>query len=236
VGTEYDCAAARTDLGVYLLGALEPVQRAEVDQHLRICPRCREQLASLAALPALLRRIPDAQTVLGEPGSAAQPARTGPDQLIHEVARHRRRTRAATAAAAAAGLITVTAVTASLSDHSGAQPTAQTWDATVQSGSSATGVWAQVRYAPRAWGTELETRITGVRPGTRCQLWITGPGSQRTPAGGWTIVSSRGVIWYPASVPSAAGTLRDFLITTSAGRTLVSVPVHPPAPDRLRPT
>jgi hypothetical protein len=235
VGTEYDCAAARTDLGVYLLGALEPVQRAEVDRHLQTCRQCREQLASLAGLPALLRRIPDAHTVLGEPGSPTQPAGTGPDQLIHEVARHRRRTRAAAAAAAAAGLITVTAVTASLSDHSGTPPTAQSWITTVQAGSSATGVWAQVRYAPRAWGTEVETRITGVRPGTRCQLWITGPG-QRTPAGGWTIVSSRGAIWYPASVPSAASTLRDFLITTPAGKTLVSIPVHPSAPDRLGPT
>jgi hypothetical protein len=232
MGTKYDCAAARADLGVYLLGALEPAERSEVEQHLQTCVQCRDQLASLAALPALLRRVADGQAVLGDPGPTSASEKSGPDKLIHAVVRRRRRTRALVAAAAAA-LVAATTVTASLSAQSPAQPEAQAWSATAQATSSATGVWAEVRYAPRAWGTQVETRVTGVRPGTQCQLWISVAGRQRTAAGGWTIVSSRGVVWYPASVPLAAATLRDFQITTSAGSTLVSIHAPPPAPRRV---
>jgi anti-sigma factor RsiW len=229
MATEYGCAAARADLGVYLLGALEPAGRAEVEEHFQACSRCRDQLAALAALPALLRRVADDQAVLGEPGSAARPEKSGPDQLIHEVRRRRRRTRAL-GAVAVAGLVAATAATATIAATSRAQPPAAAWSATAQATSSATGVWAEVRYAPRAWGTEVEARLTGVRPGTRCQLWVTEAGRQRTAAGGWTIVSSRGVVWYPASVPLAAATVRDFQITTQAGSTLASIHVPPRSP------
>jgi anti-sigma factor RsiW len=53
-----DCAQARHELGVYVLGAIGPAGRARVDQHLAACPRCREELAGLAGLPGLLRRVP----------------------------------------------------------------------------------------------------------------------------------------------------------------------------------
>ena len=49
---------ARQELGVYLLGAIEPDQRALVDRHLAACPQCRAELAGLAGLPSLLRRVP----------------------------------------------------------------------------------------------------------------------------------------------------------------------------------
>ena len=53
-----DCRDIRHALGVYVLGAIDPAERAMVDAHLSTCPECREELAGLAGLPALLRRIP----------------------------------------------------------------------------------------------------------------------------------------------------------------------------------
>ncbi len=53
-----ECARARLELGVYLLGAIEPARRAFVEGHLAACPACRAELALLAGLPALLRRVP----------------------------------------------------------------------------------------------------------------------------------------------------------------------------------
>jgi anti-sigma factor RsiW len=47
-----------------VLGAIEPADRAVLERHLGGCPRCRAELASLAGLPALLRRVPEAETVL----------------------------------------------------------------------------------------------------------------------------------------------------------------------------
>jgi len=60
-----ECAGIRSQLGVYLTGAIAPADRASVVRHLAGCEDCRAELAGLAALPALLRR-PDV-------AAAAQP-------------------------------------------------------------------------------------------------------------------------------------------------------------------
>ena len=54
------CAQIRPELGVYVLGAIAPADRARVSRHLASCPGCREELAGLAGLPALLRAVPAA--------------------------------------------------------------------------------------------------------------------------------------------------------------------------------
>ncbi len=46
-----DCRDIRHALGVYVLGAIDPAERATVDAHLSTCPECREELAGLAGLP-----------------------------------------------------------------------------------------------------------------------------------------------------------------------------------------
>ena len=52
-----DCPEARVSLGVYVLGAIDPAERALVDAHLATCRDCRDELAGLAGLPALLARV-----------------------------------------------------------------------------------------------------------------------------------------------------------------------------------
>jgi predicted anti-sigma-YlaC factor YlaD len=56
-----DCAQIRYALGVYVLGAIEPADRALVSSHLARCRDCRDELAGLARLPALLDRVPSAE-------------------------------------------------------------------------------------------------------------------------------------------------------------------------------
>src|SRR5258708_38911557 len=65
--TEPSCRGLRELLGVYVVGAIEPAERSMVDSHLETCHDCREELAGLAALPALLHRVsvPDAERILG---------------------------------------------------------------------------------------------------------------------------------------------------------------------------
>ena len=53
----WDCTEARYSLGVYVLGAIDPVERGLVDAHLETCQECRDELAGLAGLPALLARL-----------------------------------------------------------------------------------------------------------------------------------------------------------------------------------
>ena len=76
------CDEIRHALGVYVLGAIDPAERTVVDRHLATCPDCRDELAGLAGLPALLGRVtlaevsslgPDEGT-RGAQAAAAQPA------------------------------------------------------------------------------------------------------------------------------------------------------------------
>jgi predicted lipoprotein with Yx(FWY)xxD motif len=65
------CAGIRSQLGVYLTGAIAPADRAAVVRHLAACADCRAELAGLAALPALLRRPPVRAAALASPDDEA---------------------------------------------------------------------------------------------------------------------------------------------------------------------
>jgi predicted anti-sigma-YlaC factor YlaD len=51
------CKDMTLSLGVYVLGALDPAERAEVDTHLAECALCRAELAELEGLPRLLDQV-----------------------------------------------------------------------------------------------------------------------------------------------------------------------------------
>jgi anti-sigma factor RsiW len=225
-----ECAQARSELGVYLLGAIEPSERVQVEDHLASCLACREELAALAGLPALLRKVPadEAMRAWADDGAVQLP---GPplEALLSRVAAirgRRRRWAAAAAAVLAAGLAAATAVQVL---HAGAASppaaAAARWSATATGANPATGVRAAIRYAAQPWGSELEVRVTGIPVGTRCQLWVTGAHSQDIAAGGWTIASASQNGWYPASVPFPASSLRGFEVT-AGGKAQIIVPAR----------
>jgi hypothetical protein len=68
-----DCSEARLSLGVYVLGAIDPAERALVDSHLAGCRDCRDELAGLAGLPALLARV-DTEEAIALAASDGPPA------------------------------------------------------------------------------------------------------------------------------------------------------------------
>ena len=222
------CAQVRLELGVYLLGAIDPAQRALAGRHLRTCPTCRAELSDLAGLPSLLRRIPaDAVGQLVHDNTPHAVPAQPPSTLLRRVAAIRRRRRILTITAAAI-TATATAVSGVLALHGTARPAAAVPAAravTVQGTDPATGAWAAVRYTSQPWGTELQVSITGIVPGTRCRLLVTGTGGQEVAAGGWDLAASQQPAWYSASVPFKATSLRSFEIIT--GRTiLVTIPAR----------
>lgn len=90
------------DLGVYVLGGLDPGERDSFERHLASCDACRDDLADLAVLPALLSRLPagdDARAV------APPPAEPVLERIAAERRRARRRTRLLGVAAAVASLV-----------------------------------------------------------------------------------------------------------------------------------
>ena len=65
------CGERRMALGAYVLDALQPVERAEIEAHLAGCAGCREELAGLVGLPAMLGRLSAEEAVAAGSGVGA---------------------------------------------------------------------------------------------------------------------------------------------------------------------
>ena len=243
-----DCRDIRHALGVYVLGAIDPAERSIVDAHLSTCPECREELAGLAGLPALLRRIPvgeaqqladddlDGLSGAGLPGPEV-PSAEMLDSLLSRTtqARQARRWRGLAAAAAvvlvagiggAAGWSAVHHAAGSGSTAgSGSSAAVPANFTSVSATDPATHVAATVRYAAMSWGTVLDTKVINVPAGARCQLLVTDANGHTTVVGSWTTAYDEDGVWYPGSSAVALDSVRSFEVA-SQGKVLVRVPVR----------
>jgi anti-sigma factor RsiW len=230
-----ECAEIRHALGVYLLGAISPADRSIVDRHLARCADCRAELAGLAALPGRLGSVPAADvTSLG--GAAAEGAGRGAwppevplQTLLVQTARIRRRLHWRRLAVAAAAVLIVggVAVAGSRALYAPAtEPDASAvpWAATVTGSDSQTGMSATVRYLQQPWGLALQVQVSGISPGTRCELQVVDARGRDVLAGGWTVAAGHATAWYPASSPFPPADVRGFEITTARGKDLVRLP------------
>lgn len=228
-----DCGDIRRALGVYVVGAIEPAERAIVDAHLPHCPECREELAGLAGLPALLGRVPkeDAERLaLGSDELEEAPAELL-DSLLRQVAARRRARRwRGVAAAAAAAIIAVGGGIiggAVISDSHSSPPPAEA--AFLAHGSDgATHVSATVYYqssdtANPAAGMSIQVQVTGIRNGTTCEFWLTTTSGRHLWVGAWTVNGSAGSTWYRVSSKTPANNVRSFDVSGPGGQ-LVTIP------------
>jgi hypothetical protein len=221
----WDCTDARLSLGVYVLGAIDPAERALVDAHLVTCRDCRDELAGLAGLPALLARVnPDEiSRICADDTVRTATDERPPGELIGTVLdlaeARRRRTRwrflatAAAVVAIAGGLFgglssirTNPTVVVPFSSESG------TWE-TVHAANSAIGATAAISYSQRSWGSTFQVLVEHIPVGTTCQLWVVHPDGTRTQVAAWTTAHDEGKVWYPGSMPSSAEPISGFQIT-----------------------
>ncbi len=225
-----DCREIRQSLGVYVLGAIEPAERAQLDAHLAECPGCREELADLAGLPALLHRVPVAEARLLADGGQRLPA-PPPDELLHSLldrvsgVRRARRWRSL-AAAAAVAVLALGAGAAGAGALSGGSPPVPAQVAqgseTVSGTSASSGVHLTVRYRHMAWGTAMSVHVDGVPAGTVCQFRVTDRAGRSSVVGGWQVSYLDQDAWYPVSTALNASAVRNFQVT-SHGKVLVTV-------------
>jgi Putative zinc-finger len=233
-----DCPEARLSLGVYVLGAIDPVERALVDAHLATCRDCRDELAGLAGLPALLARVSMEEAV-------ALAMTDGPDVPLDEMpepprellatvldlttARRRRRRWREAGIGLAAALVIATGVFGGLRLGAGPAPSAtvgvalypghpiSAWE-TVQ-GQSGTTV-ATVSYRSMGWGTQLDTKVSGIPVGTSCQLYVIDSSGHRVLVGGWVTDNDEGTVWYPGSAAVPSNDVTGFQVTVAHGQTI----------------
>jgi hypothetical protein len=214
------CREIRQALGVYVLGAIDPAERAQVDEHLATCPACREELAGLAGLPAMLRKVPVIEAErLAVADADAEAIDAPPEEMLESlVARtanvrriHRWRGLAAAAAAVLVAVGGGAAVATAL--QPGSHPSSNLalhYDRAV--GGSAKGIDLTVMYRTVVSGTYIRANVTGALPhGAVCQLQIVdGQGKVRV-LGGWKFWSPSD--WYPASTSVSGGNIRAFELT-----------------------
>jgi hypothetical protein len=223
----WDCAETRISLGVYVLGAIDPAERALVDAHLATCRDCRDELAGLAGIPALLARVSSEETgrIAAEEAGPGGPADEPPPELIGTVldlaAARRRRSRWRYPAAAAAvvmiagglfGGLRSLASPAAPASAVAFSPGPGSWD-WAQGISKTTKERAWVAYAAERWGTVLAARVRGIPVGTTCQLWVVRADGTRTRAAAWTTARDEGQVWYWGSMPRTAKGISHFEIT-----------------------
>jgi anti-sigma-K factor RskA len=226
------CRNIRQSLGVYVVGAIDPAERAQVDSHLSTCPDCREELAGLAGLPALLGRVPasDAKRLILH-SAEVKDLEEPPDELLRSLLRRVAERRAARrwrslGAAAAAVVIALAGGAAGariMNPGSHVPGPAQASRVEVVSATDPrTNVSAIISYTAKSWGTKMDVWVAGIKDGTACQVWAVNGSGQRWQAGSWTVPGGPEAD-YPASVSLPASQLRGFEIT-SGGHVLVTVP------------
>ena len=202
-------------VGAYLLGTLEPAERAIVAAHLETCEHCREVRDELAGLPGFLARVSPAEATSGPP----QPGEDAYRRLVAAAAgdrRQRNRRRWVVAAAAAAAVVVLLA---------------GSWavvlvgeDAPRTVSARAGGVRASVTVLEADNGSRLRLRLSGVRSGERCRLVAVGRDGHREVAGSWvaTYAGAASITGTSATAPDELESLR---IETFDGATLLDLPL-----------
>src|SRR4029079_13756349 len=149
----------------------------EVRNHLAGCADCRDEVASLGALPPLLDEAREAVALSDAPPPAGLLDRLLSAAAEQRQARRRRTWRTALVAAAAAVVLLVVPVWAwSIAQRVNVAPA-------FTSSATANGVTAGAKLAPAEWGSTLSLSISGVHPGTRCSVVVnTNDGGRQTAA------------------------------------------------------
>jgi hypothetical protein len=193
------CAESCDALGGYVLGALDPEERAAVAAHLADCPACAAEHARLAGLPALLRHADGLEIPPAPPAVDERVL----DRIAQERGTHRRRHhrlgrlrlprgRALAVAAAVAGLLVGAGATALVLGGGGGGGTADTSAQYDLRLTGTTGASARAELTPDRGGTEVHLWVKGLQPGSdsvyevRCERagWSASAGTFRADARG----------------------------------------------------
>jgi anti-sigma factor RsiW len=195
-----------TDVGAYLLGALEPDERDRFEDHVRGCAACRTDVAELGRLPALLAQVDPGEL---RPG----PVAPSPD-LYRRVSAAARRPRRRLALVAAALVVLA----------GGAAVGVATWpdggDATTVTATD-DGVRLTVTASSRGGGTALDITVWGLTGTQECRLVVVDREGRQHPAGEWEVRTAEADWRGWAGVEPDA--ISDVLLVDGGGRELVRV-------------
>jgi hypothetical protein len=213
-----------------------------------MCPNCRDELAGLAGLPALLGRVsePQIEHVAGPPvellDSLLAKAATRRRDELHQAeqaeqeltklrtrrARWRRWPSFAVAAAVVlvAGMLLGGLLTGGplRGGDGGTSGGVGNFADQVAWTDPHTHVQAEIALATKEWGTALKVRVKGAPAGSRCHLTAVAKNGERDVAGSWRIEPEEYSFY--GSTMISRDQLGSFEVVTADGRILVTVPVR----------
>jgi anti-sigma factor RsiW len=191
--TEHD----RTQLGAYALGALEPGEVAEVDEHLATCAECRAELAELEEMKDFLGEVPPEAFLEGPPEGGdlllqrtlREVRESAPEPAVQAPAK-RRSSRWLMAAAALVvvggalgGGVALGRSTAPVPQA--AEPAAGYKE--VKATDTASGATMATTVEPRTGWSWVQVQVTGLKAGDQCQLLVTDSAGKTWTAGSWVV-------------------------------------------------
>jgi len=198
-----------TELGAYVLDALEPDESDAVQRHLDGCRTCQAELDSLVATVSWLTLLTadDLTHLEQEDAASSRP-------------RRRRRVALAVVSGALAASFAVGAAVV-LAGH----PTSP-GPAVVRAVDPATHVTAAVSMSPRDSGTQLRLTLTGAYPGGWCSLVAHSRDGRSETTATW-VADADGTAVVSAATAIPADQLSELDVVTDQGRVLVNLPVPP---------
>jgi Putative zinc-finger len=226
------CHDTTMSLGVYLLGALDDAEQAEVDAHLDSCAACRAELAQLEGLPALLSQL-TIDDVSVEPlalpaelfervaaRARAEDAQRQPSHLV----RYRRLTAVAAAVVVlAAGGVSWAAIHSSPASRPHHVSASQKLIPHPFIGHKGL-VTMSVTLAAQTTGTGLNVTVSGLPKDEHCRLIAVAKDGSRDVAGRWDALYS-GWAQQTGSTKIPQSQLSQLVLLGTGGKNLVTVPV-----------
>jgi anti-sigma factor RsiW len=187
----------------YVLGSLSASDRREFEGHMADCPVCREAVADLSGVPALLSQLDRAEVAaMDDPGRTAAAAPEMLPSLLATVRWRRRRTRVVTwVASSAAAAVLGVGVVVGVQGYTSA-PAPQVAASSQPMAQVSTKLLAStVQLDSQHWGTSINLKCVCLAPlnahhdtlamvvvgrdgsQTRLATWVAVPGHTATPAG-----------------------------------------------------
>ena len=185
-------------IGAYVIGALDPGERAAVEAHLAACAPCRAELVELSEVEKVIAGLPPEAFAQIAPDADLALQRTL-RQLRAEARAGARRRHALVAAAAAVVLAAAVGVGAALGPGGAPDgppvavppsPTASTPAAGTRVGTVAdprTGVRLTASVVPAAGWVRVNASVNGIAAGEDCRLYVVDSAGRREVAAGWVV-------------------------------------------------
>lgn len=175
-------ARLRELLGPYVLGSLDPDDRAHLETHLAACDTCRDELALYAGIPALLRA-----------GAATSAPVETPDAALGAAVgalRSRRRRRWQLLAAAAVIVLVAGLGAAPAVIRGPDQPPATNLTLTAPTAGGASGASGEASLSARPWGTSVDLVVRGLPPDGPFVAWLVSADGEPQQAATWASTDS----------------------------------------------